>query len=245
MLDHLPKKSSTPLEILDIGASSGVSTLELQQALQQAGIEARITGADLLFDGFVVELGTGLRVLTDNDGNLLQFDLAGVALRPFSRRLDWVTGYWAGRRVLTAAYQLVAEDLVRKAISKGGTQVQRVQLVSRRAQAAGIQFVQDDILGEPSAILAGRFDVIRVANLINRAYFGQQQIHEIVARLPLRLRAPGGLVVVSRTHDNGTNDATLLRYCGDQRYEVVARLGAGSEVEADFLSAQGRAREAA
>jgi len=234
----LRERGATPARLLDLGASSGVSTLELQQALRAAGQQTRVTGADLSVRGYLVGLGGPLRVLTDEFGNVLQYDIGGLALRPWQRRLDWISGYWAGRRVLNTIYRILADQRVRGAINapsdhgagQGVGTVTEVALVSRRAREAGIQFVRDDALAEPARELRGKFDVIRVANLMNRAYFDEAQLRRIAALLPARLTGPGAVLAICRTQEDGRNHGSIFAYLGEGRWQVIAELGKGSEV---------------
>ena len=82
--------------------------------------------------------------------------------------------------------------------------------------------------------------VCRAANVLNRAYFADDVI-ETMARNLLDRVAPGGLLAVCRTCDDGghhVNRATLVRRV-EGSLEIVARLNGGSEVEDLVLAAGG------
>jgi len=109
--------------------------------------------------------------------------------------------------------------------------VRLVDLVSRHLVASSsIRLVEDDI-SMPHEF-GQTFDVCRVANLLNRAYFPEVTLAAMATNLLARVR-DGGLLVVCRTTDGSEGDvnhATVLRRCGSA-LEVVARLNGGSEVE--------------
>jgi hypothetical protein len=44
-------------------------------------------------------------------------------------------------------------------------------------------------------------------------------------------RKPGGLIVVNRTHDDGTNHETVFETAADGAVRVAGRIGSGSEIE--------------
>jgi hypothetical protein len=77
----------------------------------------------------------------------------------------------------------------------------------------------------------GTCQVLRTMNIFNRDYFSEQQLTEGVSAAFQSLR-PGGLWIVGRTFEEDfTNHATFFRRNLDS-FEVVERLGSGSEMEA-------------
>jgi chemotaxis methyl-accepting protein methylase len=108
-----------------------------------------------------------------------------------------------------------------------GRRARPVSLVSPRLRRrAEIEIVEDDIT-VPGRFPAG-FDVIRVANLVQRAYFDEPTLRTIVVNLRERLR-DGGLLVICRTTEAGVNDATIFRRTGG-RFTAEASLNGGAEV---------------
>ena len=98
--------------------------------------------------------------------------------------------------------------------------------------------IEDDILaGAPTETV----DVLRAANILNKGYFDEDILEQMVRNLRRRLR-PGGLMIVCNTDYNegfdygrmdygGMNNASLFRLDADGRFVVQARLNAGSEIE--------------
>jgi hypothetical protein len=219
-----------PREILDVGASSAVSTVEWVDSLAEAGFEIQAVATDLSLFSQIITLSPNHQVLVDGDGYVLQHVFFGVAIRPWRRRLDLVTGYW----LLSAAANAVTRAKLRRRAENG----ERVMLVSRSARDhKRISFVEDDIFKLGRADFRDRFDAIRAANILNRGYFTDTLLARAVAVLKDRLAGPGSLLVVARTDDDGSNHATLFRLDGRGRFERLDKVGKGSEIEDIVLGA--------
>jgi len=213
-------------EVLDVGISSGATTLDLQVALQRDGYQPRITGTDLELQARLVHLGGSCSALVSGDGHPLQLSVGPLSVRPWRRRLDWVTGMWAIRPLL---FEFVKRRI---AEAEGGDQV---LLVSPRVvNEPSITVVEDDVLAlRPEFV--GRFDFIRAANILNRDYFSDEQLRCAVRNLHRYLVTPGSLLLVVRSHNNGDHHGTLFEARGDG-FAVVKRFGAGSEIEEIVLA---------
>src|SRR3954447_2109333 len=55
-------------QVLDVGVSSGTTTLELLHDLREAGFSPRITATDFLVEAYIVPLYPSCRALVDGDG---------------------------------------------------------------------------------------------------------------------------------------------------------------------------------
>lgn len=219
------KLGARPREIFDVGASSGISSAEWADSLSKAGFDPRIVASDLMLFGKWVRVSPVHEALVDDGGHVLQHLLLGRPVRPWGRRLDYVTGYWAIRGFAN----LAARRKLRSGAPRGdGT----VMLVSPRARHnPRVDFVEADILKPLDKSLHGRFDAIRAANILNTGYFSRQDLGRAVANLKLCLSGAGSFLIVARTWDTGANHATLFKLGPAHRFEVVARLGQGSEIE--------------
>jgi len=73
-------------------------------------------------------------------------------------------------------------------------------------------------------------DVLRTMNILNRSYFSAQQLQEASAAIFSSLR-PNGIWIAGKTReDDFTNHTTFFRR-RDQGWEVIGRIGSGSEIE--------------
>src|SRR5205085_9627596 len=98
-----------------------------------------------------------------------------------------------------------------------------LDLVSPRlVRPSNLRLVEDDILH--STGFEKSFHVLRAANILNRYYFTDRELADIVARLRSRL-LPGGIFIVCRTNDRRKNDGTIFLLNGAGGFEVLARIG--------------------
>jgi hypothetical protein len=211
----------TPATIMDVGASSGVCTVEWHEAMSRAGFDVRITATDLTLWANIVSSWPGVSVL-EADGFVLQHMVFGVPIRPWRRRLDYLTGY--------ALLSSFANAIAARRRPEGVNE--RILLVSHRArQNSAIEWVEDDIVGPNPERFHHRFDAIRAANILNRDYFSTRDLQRAVANLKDRLAGPNARLIINRTWQDNSNHATLFRLKTTGRFETEARFGQGSEVE--------------
>jgi hypothetical protein len=219
------ERGPTNPAVLDIGASSGVTTLELREAMLAAGLAPTLVATDMAVRAEIRDAGPGFKVLVDAAQRPLQYELLGFGIRAWNRRLDYLTGYW----LLTKAAQLLARNRTPAA-------GRAVHLVSRRVSAAGaFDFIEND-LGIHSSVFETRFDVIRAANILNLDYFDEPALRGMLRNLVSYARGPGALIVINRTHADGRNHATIFQAADRNRLVPLERLGNGSEIERLALS---------
>jgi hypothetical protein len=233
-LHGILKNSDRPLrQILDVGVSSGVTTVELYESLAGAGIEPQIVATDLSLNAAIVSISPGCRALVDASGDVLQYDVMGRAIRPWRRRLDYVSGMLFVRGLLNRSLAPAA----RRALEKDGAGVQKVKLV--RAQLLSlpnITVLEDDVLKENASFLR-RFDFIRAANVLNKEYFAPAILKSALAHLVSYLSGPGAILAIARTVRRTGQHATFFELDkAGARLSVIERVGDGSEIEELALS---------
>ena len=96
-----------------------------------------------------------------------------------------------------------------------------------------LEVIEDDIVAHADRF-ADRFDAIRAANVLN-FYLHPEMLVSMLATLRRRLRV-GGLLVLSRTDMRERNLCTIFRMNASREFEVVERVGTGSEIERFVLS---------
>jgi len=211
--------------LLDLGISSGVTTLELMEALRSAGHVAEVTGTDRSVRAQLVALPMGCRALVEPNGHILQYEVLGRAIRPWPRRLDRWTGMAAVRTLVE--WRLRRPAMVSAAAGKGD----EVALLTPRLRGSDAFHWQEDDIIRRNAAFTGRFDLIRAANLLNRHYFTAPALRDAVANTIAYLSGPGAWLLVLRTHGAADHRGTLFRMGEDRRLSIVARHGTGSEIE--------------
>jgi hypothetical protein len=230
-----------PLRLMDVAISSGISTAEWLVSLDSLGINYNMVAGDLTINAYLISAGFGLRVLVDDMGHPLQYDIWGHAVRrDVNRRgiaLYFIPLFWL--RFLSA---LLRPSLSRRPwpaslsspVKVHGFTCVPIQLVSAELKANDkLTVLKDDILNDTHYL--GTFHVIRAANILNRGYFSESTLSSMLRNLRRRMVTGGALIVCRTLHDD-TNHATIFSLRADGRFEVLARLNAGSEIEALVLA---------
>lgn len=228
--EYWDAKGYRPSRLLDVGASSCVSSVEWAEERAKVGHAVEIVATDVLIDVEWLEIRRGHFVLADKRGNILQHEIGGRALRSWVRRRDWLGSDWY--RILRANRR-AKERLTHVPASKRHP----MKLVCNAAQLhPNISFCEQDVLSPPQASFRGKFDAVRAANILNRAYFAAPDLAKAVENLRACLGGAGSYLLVTRTWDCGTNHGTLFELLENGRFEVVNRLGDGSEIEEIVLA---------
>lgn len=210
------------VHVLDVGVSSGVTTLELADTLVARGFTPEVVAVDLSVLAFLHRVA-GVDLLCDPGGHVLQIaSPLGVKGRPHDP--GGSLARMALHRVFQGAERVIGgPDGVRR-----GTPVQLVS--PRLVRRPGTAVVEHD-LAIARADWVERFEVVRAANVLNRDYFDVPTLRRMLAHLGTYVR-PHGLLVLCRTHDDTrTNHASVLRRQAGDTFGVVTRIGDGSEVE--------------
>jgi hypothetical protein len=205
-----------PLELMDVATSSGITTLEWSEHLTAAGMAHRLVAGDSHIEGVRLSFGRSDVLLDRGRKHVLFADV-------FGHSVDVGGGSMRSTLVVGALRLLVRAAPVLR------LPVRRVELVSPRVRdCATVTVVEDDVFTW-NAELTGRFDALRAANILNRQYFDDEHLRAAVANLRDRLRLEG-LLIVCRTHADGTNHCTFFRLAQSELV-VAARIGEGSEIE--------------
>ncbi|OQX12881.1 MAG: hypothetical protein BWK76_17020 [Desulfobulbaceae bacterium A2] len=243
---YLTSKQLHVHELLDVAVSSGITAWEWLQSLSAAGRKVRITATDLVLEAFLVTIGPCLRVLTDIHGNALQYDVLGLGIRPGRPRpRDFLGGQWVLSLFMRGLWWRYKKQQLRLSDAAAGEgcfdcdprQGIRIRLISQQIpEAPNPLFVQDDLFAPLPSEFLGRFDVVRAANILNLAYFPSEKIVAVSRRLKHCCR-PGGILLVCRTWEDGSNHGTIFCLGRNDALRAVVRFGCGSEVESQVLQA--------
>ncbi len=216
---HIAGLGESPIKIMDVGMSSGISTAEWRDQLTANKVDFDLTGTDLVIDAWLSSCSM-FGLLHDRKGNLLHFDLLGKGWPPHQRGISF-----------NFFRQLLAHSAFRCASALGGkVETTPVKLLSKGfSDNCRIRAVEDDLSAANPPAFKRAFHVIRAANILNLAYFSKSTLRSMLATLQERLK-DGGLLVVCRT-DASTNNGTIFRL-SSSGLVPVERIGKGSEIEA-------------
>lgn len=218
------------LEILDVGVSSGITTVELCEALDAKNLSYHVTAMDSDITAFILTYPKGGRVVVDKLGFAIHFEMNGkgfgyVKGTNLKLRLDLAAMRFRTRWYLNSKLK---GELADAAVSgNGDVDVRRIDLVCREVlENPSITLLEDSVFAKGNE---KAFDLIRAANILNLAYFSEAQLTEALGNLKSRLKN-GGFLWICRTAEDRANNATLFTLEAE-KFRIVSRFGAGSEVE--------------
>ncbi len=231
-----------PLKVMDVAVSSGISTVEWTESLMQAGIDYQMTAGDSTINCCLVSVGRRLHVLADCKGYPLQFDICGKAVPNPPGKRNWIA-YSLPLTILNCVLASIRRVMRRTGLGisashrRFGTDLCPIDLViSRLRVAPNLQIVEDDILTDNN--FQSHFHVVRAANILNRGYFDDSTLSQMLLNLQKRL-LPSGILVVCRTNELNENLATVFRLSDDKKFSAIGRLGKGSDIEDLILALPG------
>jgi hypothetical protein len=221
-------------KILDVGVSSGISTLELLEDMRAAGCKTSVIGTDILTNAHIVKVAPGCYALLDASGFPLRFDLVGRGVKPWVAPADYRNGMFVLRKAINLLFTRRAKRILGRA---NDPRVRKVRLLSPRVCSNSGIAVHDDNIAQYNPEFSARFDFIRAANVLNKNYFPDAALTGMVENLKRYLTKSNGSLLVVRTHEDLTNHGTLFRLADNGSFEVLTRFGDGSEIESLVLRA--------
>lgn len=212
--------------VLDVGVSSGVTTLELLHALRGVGFSPEVTATDLAIEAYIVPLWPACRALVEAGGFPLQYELFGMVVQPWRRRLDFLDGMIAVRWLANRVCAPRARQALRQ---RQG--IKSVKLISPRLVSdARANVMSDDVLKRNPGLVA-QYDFVRAANILNLQYFDERQLRSAIDNLKSYMAGPGSLLLILRTLGESDHHGTLFQLAEGGHLRIVRRFGNGSEVE--------------
>ncbi len=233
-------------QVQDRAVSHGLTSKEFAERIFEHFPNAGFEASDVLLG--LVELSVdGAVYIAERSGTPLQYIKAPFVVplhHEDARRYPW--NRWVARRAqsrfdklnLPADWSATQSTEPQRIATQRGPElrVRYIPYIHPEAMALtrknpNFRFCERSVFDATPATC----DVLRTMNIFNRDYFSEQQLTEGVSAAFQSLR-PGGLWIVGRTLEQDfTNHATFFRR-NPERFEVVDRLGSGSEMEALALS---------
>lgn len=230
-IDEVQKRfaGTQPVRIHDLGASSGVTSLDLLGAFQ-GRVDVELHASDL-YDhiDFVTCSGSDWTVVFDNAGRPLQFVGRRFVLSAVKGEPKRVPLNYFMERRLRRSLLPQAQDLLETArfepgqlsFESAGGRVRRLQLVHPHVARAlreqeRFTFGRHDVF-EPSET---RYHVVRALNILNPGYFPPEQILVALRAIAAGMEI-GGLLLVGRTaeEDGRTRATAFVR--GESRFDPI------------------------
>jgi hypothetical protein len=224
--NRLLNAAATPIRVMDVGISSGITTKEWMKILDRLNRPYCMHAIDLCLYGVIESLGKHFHVLRDSSGEALQYEIWG-----------WALANHYGYGILSRLKRLIPVSLARIASAVGclarrssQRKTKEVTLVTRGLENSDrLRLHEADIFQVGQ--LGETFHLIRAANILNRAYFSEAQLKSILQQLQLCMEVGSYLVVVRTRDDRSQNDGTVFIMEASGKLRMAERFGAGSEVE--------------
>jgi hypothetical protein len=216
-----PFQRDAAIQIQDRAVSSGLTSCQWAKRLFAVFPNARFEASDLITELQEICANTGERYVTEPGGEPLQY-----IRPPFVVALNYPES-WRNpllRYVATRArsrYKRLNGDRTVLPISCIHPEAQVLARVNPNFRIQ-VRSVFDLT---PSAC-----DVLRTMNILNLSYFSKDRLREAAAVVFESVR-PNGIWIVGKTReDNFTNHTTFFRRL-ENGWEVIGRIGDGSEIE--------------
>jgi hypothetical protein len=230
-----------PLRVHDLGVSDATTSVELFAALAPRRPDLRFVMSDWFDAVYVLKPDGGpWSAVLDAELRLIQFFGRGFVLTPQTPPRKWhpVNRLLLSRlratfepRVYDAARELRRD--VDPPEPPAGWTAERVPLVCR----AALELVRTDPRAafERHSVLApmrGSYSFVRAMNVLNRGYFGEDDLRAALAHVRDALEI-GGLFLVGRNVDEEDGRTAATAYLRTERgFEVLRRFREGSEIAA-------------
>jgi hypothetical protein len=222
------------LEVLDVAVASGITTLELADAMRKDGRSFRILATDAYIEGSLLSYGRRFEVLLDPRGRVLHFDMLGY---PVANYLG--TGVQFCRRFVPVflgrvLFRVLRFTGIHRLVQPTSTPIRL--LTGRWHNERDVTFIEEDLFAAVAD--RPRFHIIRAANVLNPSVFSRAELERAIDLLRVRLRL-GGILCIIRSHLDGSNHGAVygLR---DGSFCRVATFGEGCELEAFLRMATDR-----
>jgi hypothetical protein len=228
--------------VQDRAVSHGLTSKEFAERIFEHFPNAVFEASDLLLG--LVELSVDSEVyIAERSGTPLQYIKAPFVVPLYhqeSRRYPW--NRWVARRArrrfdnlnLPAGWSATQNTEFQHVTSRRGADLRvryipyiHPEAIALTRKNPNFRFCERSVFDATP----GTCDVLRTMNIFNRDYFSEQQLTEGVSAA-FRSLQPGGLWIVGRTlEEMFTNHVTFFRR-NEQAFEVLERIGSGSEIEA-------------
>lgn len=216
--------------LMDIGVSSGVTTAELVQDLESAGLApSAIYAVDRCFDIYLVRLSQGFHVLVEENGHLLRLEYGPLNFSPWSSKKDWLTGAVVAKAILRSSAKKMLRGIKFPLSASKDDRMRRLRMLSPSLhRRSGVNVFAHDLFDDFDASLLGCASLVRIANVLNTNLLSGSQIQRI-ARNVGKLCEENAIFYVCRSTRRSTKASLFV--VKDGRLELATNLCGGIDAE--------------
>lgn len=221
-----------PIRIQDRAASHCLTSHDFAQRVFATHATAEFEASDLFLCIYELSLANGEKFIVEPSGQPLQYIRPPFVLSACHREpRRYPVNLWLGLRARRRFARLALPEGWMKSASGPGYRVRPISCVHPRAATLAMRDPRFRLctrsVFEPTPHAS---DVLRTMNILNRAYFGEDQLATAV-RAAFDSVRPGGLWIVGRTWENDFSNHATFFLRGDNGWRVLGRIGQGSELE--------------
>ena len=236
-VNYLP--GTRPLRVLDLGISSGTSTLEWVESMEEANVDCHMTGIDLTIGGAMMSFGARMHAVLDGTNWPMLLEVNGKWFSNPPRKKDVLSHPLSISMIKSALF------LWRQRHQRSGNRpVDRV--FGLQVKTRPISLVTPRLVSHPNVVvreadilsdswIEGKYHVVRAANLLNKKYFDEGAIAHVLNSLRQHIVADGTLIVCRTDDSRRINDASIFRVDNEGRFTVTSTMNDGSEIQSLVL----------
>ena len=205
------------VSVLDVGVSDGASSVDLLDTL-----------GDRIKNFFVTDLYTSIKCAQHRGRWYFFHPLKSSCIMVISKRFIYYPASASTTSLVSGLLKRMFDSAPPALVGQELT-LMNPRVISRALADSRLR------VGEWNVFVpwnGENVEVIRIANLLNPAYFTIEQLRAAINNC-YRTLLDGGLFMI--VDNRRTENATLLRKCGD-RLTVIDRVGGGSDAESVFCS---------
>jgi hypothetical protein len=232
-----------PLRIQDRAASHCLTSYEWAEHIFAAHSRVEFEASDQFLYLCELTLSSGEKYIVEPSGKPLQYIRPPLVLSAWHREprrypLNLLLGLWARRRFA----RLGLPEGWMSSDGGPGYRVRQIPFVHPRATSLAARDPRFRLRTRSVfAVTPQSCDVLRTMNILNRAYFAEEQLETAVNAAFDSVR-PGGLWIVGRTFEEDLSNNATFFLRREDAWQVLGRLRNGSEIEDLALAAPARRR---
>jgi hypothetical protein len=230
--------SEAPIRIQDRAASHCLTSCDWAQRIFAAHFHAEFEASDLILYLYELSLASGETYIVEPGGEPLQYIRPPFVLSVRHREpRRYPLNMWLSARARRRFTRLGLPEGWQQSETGPGYRVRRISCVHPRAAALAASDPRFQLRTRSVfEVTSQACDVLRTMNILNRAYFTEEQLASAANAVFDSVRV-GGLWIVGRTwEEDFSNNATFFLRREDG-WQVLGRIGSGSEIEQLALAA--------
>ena len=221
-----------PIQIQDRAASHCLTSHDWALRIFASHSRAEFEASDLILFLYELSLASGETYIVEPGGEPLQYIRPPFVLSVRHREpRRYPLNLWLGARAGRRFTRLGLPESWQESENGPGYRVRRLSCVHPRAAALTVRDPRFQVCTRSVfEVTPQACDVLRTMNILNRAYFTEDEL-SLAANAVFDSLRVGGLWIVGRTwEEDFSNHATFFLRC-ENAWQILDRIGNGSEIE--------------